>query len=1163
MSPSGFTNYGTSLALDSRGIPHVAYVLREAYELKYAVRGASGWDIEVVKPNRTGAFVSLKLDRLDRPHIAFYDGYDYDLLYAANVSGTWRIETVDSGRPDWNCGLYASLALDSQGRPRIAYTCETRVTPLERRLKYAAWNGTGWAIDLLGTNMSDPSLAMDSQDRPHLSYFNASGLQLKHAYNDGLRWNIEIADTGANLSSKGTSITVDSLGGVHIGYFDADAWTLKYARRNESGWTVEVVDRLLIKGCQGWRDVSLALDSSENPAMAYFACKPSLPGHFEYAWRNSTGWSTEVVYSEWGSGGWPSLAFDRRANPHVSFLDGAVGKVMYATVPPSAPDYVPENAGLPGPIIVAPSRPVTLSVNVTNLGAPWNVSSTLAFYNASTPSVPFARFPVPPLWAIETSGPYVVNWTSPAPGTYAVVAFVDYEGVVPELDETNNVYTWTIDVVPPPLPDLAVLDVDVTATPNTVFIGETVSFSATIRNLGNASADALAALFVDANGNGFPDLGEAFDAPPVSLAPGANESFVRSWIPTAEGTVPLCAYADPDDTLAEADEGNNAGCATVIVVAPETRPDYVPTMPLPLPSVRVGLSMPLTFSLAVRNEGNGTANATATLAFRNESMPPFASFPVPPLAPGEASVRFEAPWMSPATPGTYRVVAEADAADDLLEWNETNNAYTWTIDVVPGPITTLVVGQPNVTGTEIYVTSATPLSLSVLDQSGTGINRTAYRVDAGPWRDYASPFLLAGEGEHFLEWFSEDNAGNVEATRNTTLRVDDTPPSTSLSIGDPKYLVAATFVTSRTPLSLEATDGGVTPVGFARVEYRLDDGTWTTYATPFTAAGEGAHSLEFRATDLLLNSEPFKQETFVVDDTPPATIADVGTPRYASDRTYLTSATPIVLTSADGGAIPVGVASLEYRVDGGTWTAYAAPFTVTGTDGPRTIEYRGVDRLGNREAVLTLVVVLDETPPSTDIAPGAGPSTPETRFSLTATDAGCGVARTEYRVDGGPWIPYAAPFAIPVGEHVIGYRSVDYLGNREAERTLPVTVGGTTVLPAELNWKPLVAAVFTLILALAGAWASRRAPWSGVRGRRGALKAFAFTALPFILLEAATGVVSHFMGLLSIPPVLGVGTAVDSAILGMGLAVAVYRGLRTRSRNLEASDNGASHGTNM
>jgi hypothetical protein len=50
-------------------------------------------------------------------------------------------------------------------------------------------------------------------------------------------------------------------------------------------------------------------------------------------------------------------------------------------------------------------------------------------------------------------------------------------------------------------------------------------------------------------------------------------------------------------------------------------------------------------------------------------------------------------------------------------------------------------------------------------------------------------------------------------------------------------------------------------------------------------------------------------------------------------------------------------------------------------------------------------------------------------------------------------------------------------------------------------------------------------------------KAFMLMSMPFVLAEVATGVVSYLTGQLSIPPSVGPGTAVDLAILVVGLAV--------------------------
>jgi cytochrome c len=53
-----------------------------------------------------------------------------------------------------------------------------------------------------------------------------------------------------------------------------------------------------------------------------------------------------------------------------------------------------------------------------------------------------------------------------------------------------------------------------------------------------------------------------------------------------------------------------------------------------------------------------------------------------------------------------------------------------------------------------------------------------------------------------------------------------------------------------------------------------------------------------------------------------------------------------------------------------------------------------------------------------------------------ADDAGSGVAGTEYRVDGGAWTAYAAPFTLSRnGTHVVEYRSTDRAGNVEPARS--------------------------------------------------------------------------------------------------------------------------------
>jgi hypothetical protein len=71
----------------------------------------------------------------------------------------------------------------------------------------------------------------------------------------------------------------------------------------------------------------------------------------------------------------------------------------------------------------------------------------------------------------------------------------------------------------------------------------------------------------------------------------------------------------------------------------------------------------------------------------------------------------------------------------------------------------------------------------------------------------------------------------------------------------------------------------------------------------------------------------------------------------------------------------------------------------------------------------------------------AGWFTTAPRVTLGATDAGSGVARTEYRIGSGAWTAYTAPFVVTAqGRQVLEVRSVDEAGNVETARSRELAV---------------------------------------------------------------------------------------------------------------------------
>ena len=93
---------------------------------------------------------------------------------------------------------------------------------------------------------------------------------------------------------------------------------------------------------------------------------------------------------------------------------------------------------------------------------------------------------------------------------------------------------------------------------------------------------------------------------------------------------------------------------------------------------------------------------------------------------------------------------------------------------------------------------------------------------------------------------------------------------------------------------------------------------------------------------------------------------------------------------------------------------------------------------------------IDTTAPVTsDDAPAAWAKGAVT-VHLTATDAGSGVAGTQYKLDGGGWTSGTQATVSGNGVHTLAYRSTDELGTVEADKSCTVridTVRPTTVAP--------------------------------------------------------------------------------------------------------------------
>jgi len=75
------------------------------------------------------------------------------------------------------------------------------------------------------------------------------------------------------------------------------------------------------------------------------------------------------------------------------------------------------------------------------------------------------------------------------------------------------------------------------------------------------------------------------------------------------------------------------------------------------------------------------------------------------------------------------------------------------------------------------------VTLTATDGTGSGIDKTQYSYDNGAtWTDYTEPFTLTSEGITNVVYRSIDKAGHTEATQNTDVKIDKTPPTIEAAI---------------------------------------------------------------------------------------------------------------------------------------------------------------------------------------------------------------------------------------------------------------------------------------------------------------------------------------------------------------------------------------------
>jgi hypothetical protein len=276
------------------------------------------------------------------------------------------------------------------------------------------------------------------------------------------------------------------------------------------------------------------------------------------------------------------------------------------------------------------------------------------------------------------------------------------------------------------------------------------------------------------------------------------------------------------------------------------------------------------------------------------------------------------------------------------------------------------------------------------------------------------------------------------------LNPDYIPPTTTYSLSGTEG--ENDWFTSSVTTSLSATDN---LYGVDYTNQRVNGASWTHYTSTFSISSEGANTFEFYSVDKAGNEETTQSVNIKIDLNPPT-----GQLRINNNAPY-TSSRDVSLTTLTQDGQGSGVTQMRFRNQGesygGTWIPYTTsptPWTLREGDGNKRVYAQFKDEAGNISPETYDEIILDTETPTTS-ASFSGTSGENDWFTSSVTTSlnsidNYGVDYTNWRINDGPWNPYASPFSISSeGTNTFEFYSVDKAGNEETTQSVSIKIDKT------------------------------------------------------------------------------------------------------------------------
>ena len=362
------------------------------------------------------------------------------------------------------------------------------------------------------------------------------------------------------------------------------------------------------------------------------------------------------------------------------------------------------------------------------------------------------------------------------------------------------------------------------------------------------------------------------------------------------------------------------------------------------------------------------------------------------------------------------------------------------------------------------------------DGLGSGCDKITYCNDTinncTPTTVVSSSIRLSTAGTSYIRYRSNDTAGNLEAVKNQTIKIDTTAPTTTATAvknNSASYTFNTWTNSTYVNVTLTCNDGS----GSGCLLYLHYCNDTTNTCTPNTVyslmidppppvqiSTQGTSYIRYNSTDSAGNTETTKSSTIEIDTTAPTTTATAvknNSASYTFDTWTNSTYVNVTLTCNDSSGI--GCGTTKYCNDTfdlcNPTTTYSSPVQIS-TAGTSYIRYKSNDTAGNNETTKSSTIKIDTTAPTTTASAGSYTFGTWTNSSpiqviLTCNDGGVsGCGTTKYCTDtlntctpSTIYNPLGTVSISTEGTSYIRYRSNDTAGNLEAVKNQTIKIDTT------------------------------------------------------------------------------------------------------------------------